>query len=120
MNTVAEQLLIEIAGPVEFPSPRHKLALGLACEQWGYELAEQPGAGRDSLKSRVKQAYARQMYNDGYSLIAVWLAIVVAAAAIEWAIKRFLDWLYPQSAAIDICRANRLLKCQQLGFAPEF
>lgn len=106
---VVSQLADEMIGAKKVPTRWHRPALELAIEFWGYELAEQPDHGKESLRQRVKQAYVARLQDDGYGFAVItFLLITVLAAAISWGVQRLLDWLYPENR---ICaeRKQRML-----------
>lgn len=91
------KLVEEIVG---YPSAsgQRQTALRLAIECWGCELEEQPDLGRESLKIRIKERWRQDRYDEGYGAILTFVFLAIAAAAIEWAVQRLLDWLYPERA----------------------
>jgi len=49
------------------------------------------------------------------SIILIWLAMVLIGAVLSWAIKRLLDWLFPDTpTSINRARLNELTKLQEL------
>lgn len=104
--------LSEIMNGAKFPSGSHRTALELAVRQWGRELDEQDGHGRQSLRERVKQAYKARLSDDGYGFAVItFLLVTVLAAAISWAVERLLTWLYPPKTGgmASAARIERLL-----------
>jgi hypothetical protein len=112
MTATMSGFLSEIMDGAPFPSDRHRVALELAVRQWGRELDEQDGHGRESLRQRVKQMYKARLGDDGYGFVVItFLLITVLAAAISWAVERLLTWLYPPKTGgmASAARIERLL-----------
>jgi len=59
---------------------------------------EAPGNYRELVKA-----------GEGF-VIAIWLLIILVGAVVSWAIKRLLDWLFPErSQAVHLDNLKRLL-----------
>lgn len=115
MTGAMANTLDDILDGAAYPSHRHKTALYLAVECWGFELDEQEEHGRESLRTRMHARWKQDMLDDGYSFVVItFLLITVLAAAISWAVQRLLDWLYPKGVALKR-RLDRLLAAKGLA-----
>jgi hypothetical protein len=70
--------------------------------------------GRRSAEIKLKReapANYRLLVKAGEGfIIAIWMMIVIISAAVSWAIKRLLDWLFPdRSQSVNIDNLKRLL-----------
>lgn len=96
-----------------WPGANRERALYLAAEAYH----AQPG-GRvnveGALLASTRDLYRLSLIEDGYgNPILLFILLAIASGAIAWAVKRLLDWLFPESPAhIHAGRERRLLDLQ--------
>ena len=108
MTGAMANILDEILDGAAYPSDRHRTALHLAVKNWGMELTDRKDRGWRDLSDRIKAAWREDLKGDGYGSIMIFALLVIASAAIEWAVGRLLDWLWPKNTLLAR-RANRLM-----------